>query len=203
MKIIVVEENTLYNNTGDCSLMIKEKPVVMLKADSALLKGNKPFFIPDFTQCCTAGLHFVVRISRLGKSIPRRFAYRYYDGIGVGLDLRAEDVLKQLRSEGWPWDEAVSFDGAAVLGEFLPVEADMTASYEERLLIDGEEQESRSMSDLRWQVDELIELLSQQMSLRQGDLLYCGASSKRFVLKENQHVRVELNGQTLLEFNIK
>src|SRR5574344_1625341 len=93
MKIILVTENGAECNNESSRTLNIEQPVVLLKADSALLKGGKPLFLPDFAERCSAGFHLVVRISRLSKSIPRRFAHRYYYAVTVGLEVRAANIM--------------------------------------------------------------------------------------------------------------
>ena len=93
-----------------------EEPVIFLKADSSLLKEHKPFFIPDFMGRIDYETEIVVRISRLGKGIPERFAHRYYDAVTVGIDFTARDMQAKARKEGLPWDICKGFDGAACIG---------------------------------------------------------------------------------------
>ena len=59
----------------------------------------------------------MVRICRLGKTIPERFAHRYYDAVTVGIDFTARDLQKKLKEQGLPWELSKSFDGAAALGQ--------------------------------------------------------------------------------------
>ena len=42
----------------------------------------------------------VVRICKLGKTIPQRFAHRYYDAVTVGIDFTAREMQKKLREAG-------------------------------------------------------------------------------------------------------
>lgn len=203
MKIIVVTENVAKcNNAAACALNSQE-PIVLLKADSALLKGGKPLFVPDFAERCSAGLHLVVRISRLGKSIPRRFAYRYYDAVTVGLDVRADDLVERLSDAGLPWDAGESFDGSAVIGDFIPLNGPLEGEHTAILLSDGECVLENKMSEWRWQADELIEHLSRYAMLRQGDFLFCGPAAARIPLKIGRHLHAEIDGRGVLDFNIR
>ena len=95
------------------------EPVVFTKSDSALLKNHKPFFLPDWSQQMDYEAQLVVRISRLGKSIPERFAHRYYDAVTVGIDFTARDLLEQARQKGLPWTAAKDFDNSAVIGDWV------------------------------------------------------------------------------------
>jgi len=99
------------------------QPVIFLKPDSSLLKDGKPFFVPDHLGQIDYEAELVVRICRLGKSIPERFAHRYYDAVTVGIDFTARDLQRQARAAGHPWTLCKGFDGAAAIGEFLPLSA--------------------------------------------------------------------------------
>ena len=123
MKIFGIGMNYLeHNKELHGTLLNIEEPVVFTKADSSLLTGGKPFFIPAYTQQCDYETELVVRINHLGRSIPERFAHRYYDEVSVGIDFTARDMQKSLREKGLPWDLCKGFDGSAVVGEWLPID---------------------------------------------------------------------------------
>ena len=107
MKILCLGMNyATHNNSEKEALLKTEEPIVFLKADSCLLKGGKPFFVPDDLGRIDFEAEVVVRISRLGKSIPERFAHRYYDALTLGIDFTAYDVQRRLAAKGWPLDLA-------------------------------------------------------------------------------------------------
>ena len=123
MKIFAIGMNyAQHNKELDGTLYKPETPVVFTKADSALLKDSKPFFVPDFMGRIDYETELVVRISRLGKCISQRFAHRYYDAVTVGIDFTARDLQRKLRAEGLPWELCKGFDGSAALGKWLPIE---------------------------------------------------------------------------------
>ena len=123
MKIIAVGKN--YRDHAiefDGSNEKPAVPMIFMKPDSAIIKNGKHFYVPDFLGRVDYEAEIVVRINKLGKSIPARFAHRYYDAITVGIDFTARDMQRGLIERGEPWDLSKGFDGSAVLGEFLPVE---------------------------------------------------------------------------------
>ena len=123
MKIFAVGMNYLQHNKElDGTLYQPEQPVIFTKADSALLKDRKPFFVPDWCEQVDYETELVVRICRLGKSIPRQFAHRYYDALTVGIDFTARDLQRQLRAQGQPWEICKGFDGPAVIGQWIEKE---------------------------------------------------------------------------------
>ena len=122
MKIFAIGMNyALHNKELHGTLDKTEEPVIFTKADSALLKDHKPFFIPDFMGRIDYETELVVRICKLGKSIPQRFAYRYYDAVTVGIDFTARELQKKLREAGRPWEICKGFDGSAVIGEWVDI----------------------------------------------------------------------------------
>lgn len=211
MKIIVVESAlasksaAVYNKNGDNALDIqKECPRVWFKADSALLTHGKPVFVPEFTKQLSAAPYLALRICRMGKSIPARFAYRYYDAASVAVDFTAQDVLRELRAKGEPWDMAKSFDGSVCIGREIAC-ASLTAGRELTLtlLVDGEPSSTTVISDLAALAGRAIEQISRFFTLRQGDWLLIGKPDCTPLVKIGSHIAGTLEGEALTEFNIK
>lgn len=205
MKILAVGMNYVQHNKElDETLEIPKEPVIFTKADSALLKDGKPFFIPDFTMQCDYETELVVRICKLGKNIAPRFAHRYYDALTVGIDFTARDLQRTLRAEGKPWELCKGFDSSAVIGEFIPKEQlpdiqDLHFS----LNINGETMQQGYTGDMIFKVDELIAYISRFMTLKIGDLLYTGTPVGVGPVCIGQYLEGFLQGNKVLEFNIK
>jgi len=158
-----------------------ETPVIFTKADSALLKDGKPFFVPDDMGRIDYEGELVVRICRLGKAIPERFAYRYYDAVTVGLDFTARDMQAKARKEGLPWAICKGFDGSAIIGDWVPVSEllpdDKQPSLQSlhfRLDKNGAPVQQGFTGDMLFSVDALISYLSRYFTLKTGDLLFTG-----------------------------
>jgi len=158
---------------------------IRMKPDSALLKDGKPFFVPDFMGRCTVAAHLAVRICKLGKSIPERFAHRYYDAVTIGLDFVADDYAARLRAIGSPHDIATGFDGSAIIGRWLTADdlalhglslADVN-HLPFALTVDGTPAGSTTLSDKGLSVDALISHLSRFFTFKTGDIIFCGAAS--------------------------
>lgn len=159
---------------------VPETPVIFTKADSALLKDGKPFFVPDDMGRIDYEGELVVRICRLGKAIPERFAYRYYDAVTVGLDFTARDMQVKARKEGLPWTICKGFDGSAIIGDWVPLqslsEGERTdiQSLHFRLDKNGDPVQQGFTGDMIFSVDALISYLSRYFTLKTGDLLFTG-----------------------------
>ncbi len=179
-------------------------PVIFTKADSALLKDGKPFFLPDFMGQVDYETELVVRICRLGKSIPERFAHRYYDAVTVGIDFTARDLQKKLREERQPWEICKGFDGSAVIGEFVGKEKflDMQAIHF-NLDIDGKTVQEGCSSQMIHTVDRLIAYISQYFTLKTGDLLYTGTPAGVGPVSIGNHLEGYLEGCKVLDFHVK
>ena len=206
MKIFGIGMNYAeHNNALQETLYKREAPVVFTKADSALLSGGKPFFIPDFTQRCDYETELVVRISRLGRSISQRFAHRYYDAVTVGIDFTARDLQQQLRQQGLPWDLCKGFDGSAVVGNFIPV-SDLGRDVQDlhfHLDINGQTVQKGHTADMTYTVDELVSYISQYFTLKTGDLIFTGTPVGVGPVHEDDHLTGWLEDRKVLEFNVK
>ena len=176
-------------------------PVIFTKADSALLKDGKPFFVPDHLGRIDYETEIVVRICRLGKSIPEQFAHRYYDAMTVGIDFTARDLQKRLREEAQPWEIAKGFDGAAVIGEWIEKEnPPPIQSLHFSLNVNGEEKQAGCTSDMLCSVDRLIAYISQFFTLKTGDLIYTGTPVGVGPVSIDDHLEGFLEERKVLDF---
>jgi len=138
-----------------------------------LLKGDKPFYYPEFSK----NIHFegelVIRICKNGKHIQEKFAKNYYDQVTLGLDLTARDLQNELKSKGHPWEIAKGFDGSAVIGSFVPLAGDLSdISFTVRK--NNEIVQNGYCQDMLFSIDYLIHYISQFFMLQTGDLIYTG-----------------------------
>lgn len=205
MKIFAVGMNyAQHNKELEGALYIPEEPVIFTKADSSLLKDGKPFFVPDHLGRVDYETEMVVRICRLGKSIPERFAHRYYDAVTVGIDFTARDLQRRLRDAGQPWDLCKGFDGAAAIGEWIPKEKflDIQALHF-HLDINGKTVQEGCTSDMLFNVDRLISYISQFFTLKTGDMLYTGTPAGVGPVKIDDHLTGYLEDRKVMEFNVK
>ena len=177
-----------------------EAPRYYLKADTALLRNNDAFYIPDGVGRVIAEPHIVVRNSRLAKCIGERFASRCVDAVMAGVSFTQVDRLAQLRAEGLPWDEAVGFDHSSALSlDSLGRDAMLEGA---TFMINGEVKAQIKLSDMRFTVDRVVSTLSEAMTLRIGDLIYLG-SPEQFEVKAGDNYKVLVGDKVLLNFDIK
>lgn len=205
MKIFAVGLNYPQHNKELNETLYKgEVPVIFTKADSSLLKDGKPFFVPDDMGRIDYETEIVVRICRLGKAIPARFAHRYYDAVTVGIDFTARELQAELRKKGLPWEMCKGFDGAAAIGEWVSVEKFRDVqSLQFHLDINGKTVQEGRTSDMLFKIDEIIEYISKYFTLKTGDIIYTGTPVGVGPVNIDDHLSGYIEDRKVLEFNIK
>jgi 2-keto-4-pentenoate hydratase/2-oxohepta-3-ene-1,7-dioic acid hydratase in catechol pathway len=203
MKIICIGLN-YRKHAFELGWPIPEEPVVFLKPDSALLKNNKPFFLPGFSDNIHYEVEVVIRISKLGKSIAAKFAHRYYDEVTLGIDITARDIQNRQAKAGLPWELSKCFDGAAPIGEFVSVsDIKNIMDLDFRLEINSKVVQKSNTSDMIFGFNEIVEYVSQFFTLKTGDLIFTGTPSGVGQLHRNDNLIAYLGEKPLLDFMIK
>lgn len=203
MKIICVGLN-YRKHAAEMHRPVPSEPMIFLKPDSAILKKNKPFFLPDFSADLQYEAEIVLRISRLGKGIMPKYAGRYFDALTVGIDFTARDLQNKLSEAGHPWELSKTFDGSAPLGTFIPVErfADM-GNISFTLDINGVIRQSGNTSDLIFNFNDIISYVSRYYTLKTGDLIFTGTPSGVGPVQKGDNLVARLEGETVLDFFVK
>ena len=204
MKIIAVGMNYAAHNKELRHSLELSEPTLFMKADSALLKDGKPFFIPDFSEEVHYETEIVVRIDRLGKNIAERFAHRYYAEVTVGIDFTARDLQRKLRAQGLPWEISKSFDNSAVIGTFVPLEevGDINR-LPFHLEINGKPVQAGNTADMLFSVDKVIAYASRFFTLKMGDLIYTGTPARVGPVKIDDHLEGYIGERKLLDFYVR
>nr|WP_295898073.1 fumarylacetoacetate hydrolase family protein [uncultured Alistipes sp.] len=210
MKIICIGRNyaahaeELHHQTGLAAT--GDEPLWFLKPDTALLRNNAPFYVPDFSQEVHYECELVVRIDRVGKCIEERFAHRYYREVGLGIDFTARDVQREAIRQGLPWERAKAFDRSAALSpHFIPLEelgGDVQRLRFE-LELNGRVCQRGDTSLMLRTVDRLIACVSRYMTLKMGDLLYTGTPAGVGPVHPGDTLRATLEERELLNFDIR
>lgn len=174
MKIICVGRNYT-EHIKELENERPENPVLFLKPDTAVLPQKQAFYIPDFTEDLHYEVEVLVKINRVGKHIEAKFAHKYYDEIGLGIDFTARDVQQKMKSKGLPWEVAKAFDHSAVVGEFINKEnftsiEDIPFSLKKNC----ERVQEGNTSHMLWKIDSLIAYISTYFTLRTGDIIFTG-----------------------------
>lgn len=204
MKVICVGWNYPKHNAELGGAEAPAVPTIFCKPDSALLKENKDFYIPDFSNQVDYELEVVVRINKLGKSVAEKFAPRYYTQVALGIDFTARDMQNEARQTGAPWDLCKGFDGSAVVSEFRDLEnIGAINNLNFRLEINGETVQSANTGEMIFSVDQIINYVSQFYTLKIGDLIYTGTPDGVGPVKRGDRLKGYLQDELLLDFEIK
>ncbi|MBR2318415.1 MAG: fumarylacetoacetate hydrolase family protein [Bacteroidaceae bacterium] len=204
MKIIAVGKN--YSEHAlefDGTVDKPQVPMIFMKPDSAIIKNGKHFYVPDFLGRVDYEAEIVVRINKLGKSIPARFAHRYYDAVTVGIDFTARDMQRKAIERGEPWDLSKGFDGSAVLGEFRSVEGLDVNDIDFSLTIDDNTVQRGNTSQMYFSIDEIIAYVSRFCTLKTGDLIFTGTPAGVGEAKIGTHLKGYIGDDKVLDFHVR
>jgi 2-keto-4-pentenoate hydratase/2-oxohepta-3-ene-1,7-dioic acid hydratase in catechol pathway len=179
-------------------------PVVFIKPDSAILPKDQDFYIPDFTKEVHHEVEVLIKIKKVGKHIDPKFASGYYDEIGLGIDFTARDLQAQLKEKGLPWEKAKGFDGAAVIGKWLPkTDFPDLDNLNFSLLKNGQMVQKGNTSHMLWKIDELIAYVSQFFMLKKGDIIFTGTPAGVGRIATNDYLSGILEGHELFTLKVK
>lgn len=204
MKIICIGRNYVAH-ARELKNEIPDEPVFFMKPDSSLLKNNDPFYIPGWTNEVHHEIELVIKINRIGKNIEKRFAHRYFDEIGLGIDFTARDIQNKLKEKGLPWEKAKAFDQSAVLGNVF---VDKTALPDQnkisfKLNINGSQVQEGNSELMIFNFDDIISNVSKYVTLKIGDLIYTGTPAGVGPVKIGDHLEGFLEDKKLLDFFVK
>ncbi|MBR9914549.1 MAG: fumarylacetoacetate hydrolase family protein [Algicola sp.] len=203
MKLICIGRNY----TDHIKELANEKPtdpVVFLKPDTSILLKKQPFFIPDFSEDVHHEVEVLVKINRVGKHIAKKFAHKYYDEIGLGIDFTARDLQAQLKAKGLPWEKAKGFDGAAVVGEWLSKEDFNDINNINFSLHKNDSEVQRGNTSLMlWKIDEIIEYVSKYFTLKIGDIIFTGTPSGVGKVIANDQLKGYIENKQLFSITVK
>jgi len=204
MKIICVGRNYVAH-AKELNNEIPDEPVLFLKPDTALLRNNDPFYIPEWSNDLHHEVEIVVKINRLGKNIDKKFAYRYYKEIGLGIDFTARDVQNTLKDKGLPWEKSKAFDHSAVIcREFVNVDSltDRNA-IGFRLDINGKTIQEGNSALMIFPIDDIISHVSKYFTLKIGDLIYTGTPAGVGPVKIGDRLEGYLEEAKMFDFFVK
>jgi 2-keto-4-pentenoate hydratase/2-oxohepta-3-ene-1,7-dioic acid hydratase in catechol pathway len=181
-----------------------KEPVVFIKPDTAILLKKQPFFIPDFSNDVHHEVEVLVKINKVGKHISKKFAHKYYNEIGLGIDFTARDLQNKLKEKGLPWEKAKSFDGAAVIGNWM-----QKSKFQDldnlnfKLFKNDECVQTGNTSHMLWKIDALIEYISKYFTLKIGDVIFTGTPAGVGKVIANDILTGYLEGNQLFTIKVK
>lgn len=203
MKIICIGRNYV-DHAKELNNPVPKEPVFFLKPDTALLPKKNPFVYPSFSKDVHHEVEIVIRINRLGKHIEKKFAHKYYNEIGVGVDFTARDIQQQQKDKGLPWEKAKAFDGSAPISNFYKIEdfKDIN-NLDFSLQINGETKQIGNTKDMLFDIDQIIAHVSKFFTLKIGDLIFTGTPVGVGPVTINDKIDCFIEDKKLLSFNVK
>ena len=204
MKIICIGRNYV-EHARELNNPLPEKPVFFLKPDTALVIRNRPFYYPDFSTDIHYETELVLKICKVGKSIPEKLAHDYYDQIGLGFDFTARDLQQKCKEKGLPWEIAKGFDYSAPIShEFIPIESipDLK-NISFHLELNGNKVQEGNSNEMIFSFEKIIAYVSKFMTLRTGDLIFTGTPAGVGPVKIGDKLEAYLEGKLMLRCHIK
>ena len=203
MKIIAIGRNYA-EHAKELNNPVPGTPVIFMKPDTALLKDNKPFFHPDFSQDIHHEIEIVLKISKEGKHIDQKFADNYFDEIALGVDFTARDIQQRHKEKGLPWELAKAFDNSAPVSTFLPKSqfADLH-NLNFRLDINGETRQQGNTANMLFPFNYIISFVSHYITLKKGDLIFTGTPQGISKVNIGDRLQGYIEDQQLLNFYVK
>ncbi len=203
MKIFAIGQNYTEHNK-ELNSKNPTEPVVFMKPDTAVLKNNKPFFIPDFSQELHYETELILKFNRIGKNIDAKFSHRYFTEIGLGVDFTARDLQRKLKAEGKPWEICKAFDNSAVIGNFLPVsELGDLQNIQFRLDLNGKTVQQANSSQMIFPIVELVSYVSRYFTLKIGDILFTGTPVGVGCVSIGDHLEGYIAEKKMFDFYVK
>lgn len=203
MKIICIGRNYA-DHISELNNERPDAPVIFMKPDTAILPKKTPFTIPEFSNDVHHEVEVLVKICKVGKYISPKFAHKYYDEIGLGIDFTARDLQSKLKEKGLPWEIAKAFDHSAIIGDFLPKKNySSVENINFELRKNSEIVQKGNTSLMLWNIDEIISYVSQFFTLKKGDIIFTGTPKGVAAVKENDVLEGFLEGKQMFKIQVK
>jgi len=203
MKIIAVGRNYA-EHAKELNNAIPESPVIFMKPDTAVLKDNKPFYYPDFSEDIHHEIEIILKISKEGKHIQKKFAGNYFEEIGLGIDFTARDIQKRHKEKGLPWELAKGFDNSAPIGRFIHKSTfENLYAINFKLDINGETVQRGNTKDMIYSFEDLIAFISQYITLKKGDLIFTGTPAGVGKVSIGDKLTGYIENENVLDVEIK
>ncbi len=203
MKIFCVGRNYA-DHAKELKNEVPTTPVIFMKPDTALLKDNSPFYYPEFSKEIHFETELIVKIDREGKCIEEKFAHKYYQEIGLGIDFTARDLQNELKGKGLPWELAKGFNSSAPVSEFIAkTEFGNLSNLNFSLTINNESRQEGNTSAMVFSIDYLISFISKFFTIKKGDLLFTGTPAGVGAVKIGDRLLGKLEGREMFNFEVR
>lgn len=203
MKILCIGRNYA-DHIAELNNERPAEPVIFLKPDTAILRDNEPFYHPDFSNDIHHEVEIVLKINKIGKNIDAKFAHKYYDEIGIGIDFTARDLQAKLKEKGLPWEKAKAFDYSAPVSSFVNKErlGDLK-NLKFDLKINAETRQTGNTAMMLWNFDEIIAEITKYFTLKTGDLIFTGTPAGVGKVNIGDKLVASIGEVEMLAFEVK
>jgi 2-keto-4-pentenoate hydratase/2-oxohepta-3-ene-1,7-dioic acid hydratase in catechol pathway len=203
MKIICIGRNYT-DHISELNNERPSEPVIFLKPDTAVLPKKNPFYIPEFSNDVHHEVEILVKICKVGRYINEKFAHKYYEEIGLGIDFTARDLQNELKSKGLPWEKAKAFDHSAIIGSFLPKKSfESLENVNFELRSNGTVVQAGNTSLMLWKIDEIIAYISQFFTLKKGDIIFTGTPKGVAAVKDGDVLEGYIENNQMFKIHVK
>jgi acylpyruvate hydrolase len=203
MKILCIGRNYA-DHVAELNNERPTEPVLFMKPDSAILRNNDAFYMPDFTDDIHYEVEIVLKINKIGKNISPKFAHKYYDEVGIGIDFTARDLQTKLKEKGLPWEKAKAFNGSAPISNFVDkATLGDLKNLKFSLKINNETRQSGNTAMMLWDFDEIIAEMSKYFTLKKGDLIFTGTPAGVGKVNIGDNLVAFIGDTEMLNFEIK
>lgn len=202
MKVICIGRNYV-DHIKELNNEKPDRPVIFMKPDTSILRDNAPFYYPSFTEEIHHEVELLVKIKKEGKAVEKEFAHKYYDQIGLGIDLTARDLQSVFKEKGLPWDLAKGFNGSAPISEFLDKESFDLSNLHFKLLKNGDVVQEGNSSLMLYSIDEIISYVSKFITLKTGDIIFTGTPKGVGPIKIGDRLTGFIENEEMFSFEIK
>lgn len=201
MKIIAIGRNYA-EHIAELNNEKPDAPVIFSKPETALLKDNEPFYYPDFSSDVHHEVEIIVKISKMGKNIEEKFAHKYYEEIGIGIDFTARDLQSKLKEKSLPWDLAKGFNGSAPISNFISKDGFDLNNLNFSLDVNQQRKQTGNTSMMLYSIDYIISFISKYFTLKTGDIIFTGTPSGVGPVKVGDVLEASIEGKSMLKFDV-
>lgn len=180
-----------------------DEPVVFGKPETAILKNNAPFYYPDFSNDIHHEVEILIKICKVGKNIDEKFAHKYYDEIGIGVDFTARDLQSTAKAKGLPWDLSKGFNGSAPISAFVSKSDFDLSNLNFSLKKDGQNVQVGNTSMMLFSFDYIISYVSKFFMLKKGDIIFSGTPEGVGPVHIGNRLEAFIEDKKMLDFEVK
>lgn len=181
----------------------RSQPVFFLKPADAIVTDGGDVPYPSATNDLHHEVEMVVALRSGGRDIPVGSALHHVYGYGVGLDLTRRDLQAAAKARSLPWDVAKGFDASAPISA---LRAASTGAHPQHaalsLLVNGQARQNSDISEMIFNVAEIIHELSKLFELAAGDLIFTGTPAGVAALARGDTFEATLGGVASLRGRI-